>query len=73
MQLRPKPDLSQLAREPDVRAAAQAAFDAPPGLGTIASYPTEVALPATGTAAGRVAHPPTGAPAPGRRPSGPSG
>ncbi|MFF9490231.1 replication-relaxation family protein [Streptomyces sp. NPDC014676] len=48
--LRPKPDLSQLAGEPaDVRAAAQAAFDAPDGLGTLASYATEVALPATGT------------------------
>ncbi|GGV91768.1 replication-relaxation family protein [Streptomyces massasporeus] len=48
--LRPKPDLSQLAREPaDVFAAAQAAVDAPAGLGTIASYSTEVALPATGT------------------------
>ncbi len=33
MQLCPKPDLSQLAREPDVRAAAQAAFDAPPRAG----------------------------------------
>ncbi|MEW1605601.1 replication-relaxation family protein [Streptomyces sp. NPDC093808] len=48
--LHPKPDLSQLAREPaDVRAAAQTAVDAPAGLGTIASYATEVALPATGT------------------------
>ncbi|MEV0126627.1 hypothetical protein AB0I16_34645 [Streptomyces sp. NPDC050703] len=48
--LRPKPDLSELASEPaDVFAAAQAAFDAPAGLGTIASYATEVALPATGT------------------------
>ncbi|MFE3932022.1 hypothetical protein ACFX44_33225 [Streptomyces sp. YIM B13508] len=48
--LRPQPDLSQLANEPaDVRSAAQAAFDAPAGLGTIASYATEVALPATGT------------------------
>jgi hypothetical protein len=48
--LRPKPDLSQLAGEPaDVLAAAQAAVDAPAGLGTIASYATEVALPATGT------------------------
>ncbi|MFI9345709.1 hypothetical protein ACIG0D_31275 [Streptomyces sp. NPDC052773] len=46
--LRPKPD--QLANEPaDVLAAAQAAVDAPAGLGTIASYATEVALPATGT------------------------
>ncbi|GHD07377.1 hypothetical protein GCM10010313_26490 [Streptomyces violarus] len=48
--LRPKPDLTQLANEPaDVLAAAQAAVDAPDGLGTIASYATEVALPATGT------------------------
>jgi hypothetical protein len=48
--LRPKPDLSQLTGEPaDVLAAAQAAVDAPAGLGTIASYATEVALPATGT------------------------
>ncbi|MET9450879.1 replication-relaxation family protein [Streptomyces cinerochromogenes] len=48
--LRPKPDLAQLASEPaDVRAAAQAAVDEPAGLGTIASYATEVALPATGT------------------------
>ncbi|MFE3008806.1 replication-relaxation family protein, partial [Streptomyces sp. NPDC059243] len=48
--LRPKPNLPELASEPaDVRAAAQAAFDAPAGLGTIASYATEVALPARGT------------------------
>ncbi|CAL9677117.1 hypothetical protein [Streptomyces sp. enrichment culture] len=48
--LRTKPDLSQLAGEPaDVLAAARAAVDAPAGLGTIASYVTEVALPATGT------------------------
>lgn len=48
--LRPKPDPAQLAGElADVLAAAQAAFDAPAGLGTIASYATEVALPATGT------------------------
>ncbi|MCT2588373.1 hypothetical protein LHJ74_00150 [Streptomyces sp. N2-109] len=46
---RPKPDLAQLASEPaDVLATAQAAVDAPTGLGTIASYATEVALPATG-------------------------
>ncbi|MCE0446838.1 hypothetical protein LT493_26320 [Streptomyces tricolor] len=45
-----KPDLSQLASEPaDVLAAAQAAVDAPAGLGTISSYATDVALPATGT------------------------
>nr|WP_239081905.1 hypothetical protein [Streptomyces sp. SID9727] len=48
--LRPKPNPSELTSEPaDVRAAAQAAFDAPAGLGTIASYATEAALPATGT------------------------
>ncbi|MFE3905693.1 replication-relaxation family protein [Streptomyces sp. NPDC059153] len=48
--LRPKPDLAQLVDEPaEVLAAAQAAVDAPDGLGTIASYATEVALPATGT------------------------
>ncbi|MFG3215656.1 hypothetical protein [Streptomyces tendae] len=48
--LRPMPDLTQLAKEPaDIRAAAQAAVDAPAGLGTIASYATEVPLLATGT------------------------
>ncbi|MEU0060684.1 hypothetical protein [Streptomyces sp. NPDC006334] len=48
--LRPKPDRALLDGEPaDVFAAAQAAVDAPAGLGTIASYATEVALPATGT------------------------
>ncbi|WP_225080784.1 replication-relaxation family protein [Streptomyces sp. CoT10] len=48
--LRPKPDLTQLEGEPaDVLTAAQAAVDAPAGLGTLASYTTEVALPATGT------------------------
>ncbi|MER6075366.1 replication-relaxation family protein [Streptomyces sp. NPDC001817] len=48
--LRPKPDLALLEGEPaDVLAAAQAAVDAPAGLGTLASYATEVALPATGT------------------------
>lgn len=36
--LRPKPDLAQLAGEPaEALAAAQAAVDAPDGLGTIAS------------------------------------
>jgi hypothetical protein len=44
--LRPKPDLPQLAGEP---ADVLAAVDAPAGLGTIASYATEVALLATGT------------------------
>ncbi|MFF9011231.1 replication-relaxation family protein [Streptomyces goshikiensis] len=48
--LRPKPDLRLLTREPaDAKAAAQAAVDAPAGVGTIASYATEVPLPATGT------------------------
>ncbi|MEU7428254.1 hypothetical protein [Streptomyces sp. NPDC040750] len=48
--LRPKPVLSPIASEPaDVLAVAQAAVDAPAGPGTIASYATEVALPATGT------------------------
>ncbi|MFD9360045.1 replication-relaxation family protein [Streptomyces sp. NPDC060031] len=48
--LRPKPDMAKLAEDPpEVRAAAQAAVDAPAGVGTIASYWTEVPLPATGT------------------------
>ncbi|MFD3939910.1 replication-relaxation family protein [Streptomyces sp. NPDC058611] len=48
--LRPKPDMAKLADDPpEVRAAAQAAVDAPGGIGTIASYWTEVPLPATGT------------------------
>ncbi|MFD3778170.1 replication-relaxation family protein [Streptomyces sp. NPDC058612] len=48
--LRPKPDMAKLAEDPpEVRAAAQAAVDAPGGIGTIASYWTEVPLPATGT------------------------
>ncbi|MGW2987537.1 replication-relaxation family protein [Streptomyces goshikiensis] len=48
--LRPKPDLRLLTREPaDAKAAAQAAVDAPAGVGTIASYATEVPLPATGS------------------------
>ncbi|MGK5628580.1 replication-relaxation family protein [Streptomyces sp. URMC 123] len=48
--LRPKPNMAKLADDPaDVRAAAQAAVDAPAGIGTIASYWTEVPLPATGT------------------------
>ncbi|MCX5078607.1 hypothetical protein OHA84_37120 [Streptomyces sp. NBC_00513] len=34
---------------PHVQAAAQAAVDSPDGIGTIASYWTEVPLPATGT------------------------
>lgn len=48
--LRPKPDLNLLDGEPaEALAAAQAAVDAPDGLGTLASYATEVALPGTGT------------------------
>ncbi|MEV2256910.1 replication-relaxation family protein [Streptomyces sp. NPDC050147] len=48
--LRPKPNLAKLTLDPpEVRAAAQAAVDAPDGIGTIASYWTEVPLPATGT------------------------
>ncbi|MFF0451665.1 replication-relaxation family protein [Streptomyces sp. NPDC004609] len=48
--LRPKPNMAKLAQDPpDVRAAAQAAVEAPGGIGTIASYWTEVPLPATGT------------------------
>ncbi|MEU3226757.1 replication-relaxation family protein [Streptomyces sp. NPDC006976] len=48
--LRPKPNLARLAEDPaEVREAAQAAVDGPDGIGTIASYWTEVPLPATGT------------------------
>ncbi|MEE1735193.1 hypothetical protein PUR49_01360 [Streptomyces sp. BE147] len=48
--LRPKPNMAKLADDPaDVRAAAQAAVDEPAGIGTIASFWTEVPLPATGT------------------------
>lgn len=48
--LRPKPDMAKLADDlPHVQAAAQAAVDGPDGIGTIASYWTEVPLPATGT------------------------
>lgn len=48
--LRPKPNMAKLAKDPaEVRAAAQAAVDGPAGIGTIASYWTEVSLPATGT------------------------
>jgi hypothetical protein len=48
--LRPKPDLARLAEQPaEARAAARAVVEAPKGVGTIASYWTEVALPATGT------------------------
>jgi hypothetical protein len=48
--LRPKPNMARLAKDSaEVRAAAQAAVDGPRGVGTIASYWTEVSLPATGT------------------------
>ncbi|MEU2930918.1 hypothetical protein ABZ636_38855 [Streptomyces sp. NPDC007251] len=48
--LRPKPDLTQLEGEPaDVLGAAQPQSTPPDGLGALASYATEVALPATGT------------------------
>ncbi|MEV8106344.1 replication-relaxation family protein [Streptomyces sp. NPDC088135] len=48
--LRPKPDLDLLDGEPaKAVAAARAAVDAPDGLGMLASYATEVALPGTGT------------------------
>ncbi|WP_260334609.1 replication-relaxation family protein [Streptomyces beigongshangae] len=48
--LRPKPNMARLADDPaEVREAAQAAVDGPDGIGTIASYRTEVPLPATGT------------------------
>lgn len=48
--LRPTPNLAKLAQDPpEVQAAAQVAADAPDGIGTIASYWTEVPLPATGS------------------------
>ncbi|MEU3743240.1 replication-relaxation family protein [Streptomyces sp. NPDC032198] len=48
--LRPKPNLAKLTEDPpEVQAAAQAAVDAPDGIGSIASYWTEVPLPATGS------------------------
>lgn len=48
--IRPKPDLALVAGEPaEAIAAAQAWVDAADGIGTITSYATEVALPATGT------------------------
>ncbi|MDJ1135749.1 hypothetical protein [Streptomyces iconiensis] len=48
--LRPKPDLAQLTEQPaEAQSAARSAVDAPEGIGTIASYWTEVPLPATGT------------------------
>ncbi|MEU1406802.1 replication-relaxation family protein [Streptomyces sp. NPDC005728] len=48
--IRPKPDMDLVAGEPaEAVAAAQAAARALDGIGTITSYATEVALPATGT------------------------
>ncbi|MER7497975.1 replication-relaxation family protein [Streptomyces pharetrae] len=48
--IRPKPNLNKVMREPaEAVAAAQAAVDAPDGIGTLASYATEVALPVKGT------------------------
>ncbi|MFI1073276.1 replication-relaxation family protein [Streptomyces puniciscabiei] len=48
--LRPKPNLELLTTEPaEAQAVAQAAVDALDGVGTIASFWTEVPLPATGT------------------------
>ncbi|MEV7739134.1 replication-relaxation family protein [Streptomyces sp. NPDC088921] len=48
--IRPKPDLALVAGEPaEAVAAARSWVDAPEGIGTITSYATEVALPATGT------------------------
>ncbi|MEU6444810.1 replication-relaxation family protein [Streptomyces sp. NPDC047046] len=48
--IRPKPNLDLVAGEPaEAIAAAQAAAAAPDGIGTLASYATEVALPVKGT------------------------
>ncbi|WRZ96467.1 replication-relaxation family protein (plasmid) [Streptomyces sp. NBC_01007] len=48
--IRPKPGLGLVAGEPaEAVAAAQAAVDAPDGIGTLTSYATEVALPVKGT------------------------
>ncbi|GHB29799.1 replication-relaxation family protein [Streptomyces chryseus] len=48
--IRPKPDLDLVVGEPaEAVAAAQAAVDAPDGIGTLISYATEVALPVKGT------------------------
>ncbi|WP_205576567.1 MULTISPECIES: replication-relaxation family protein [Streptomyces] len=44
--LRPKPNMARVAVDPPY---VQAAADGPDGIGTIASYWTEVPLPATGT------------------------
>ncbi|MFF1593107.1 replication-relaxation family protein [Streptomyces sp. NPDC058286] len=47
--IRPKPDLDLVVGEPaEAVAAAQAAVDAPDGIGTLTSYATEVALPVKG-------------------------
>jgi hypothetical protein len=48
--IRPKPNLDKVMREPaEAVAAARAAACAPDGIGTLASYATEVALPVKGT------------------------
>ncbi|MFJ5779930.1 replication-relaxation family protein [Streptomyces sp. NPDC093094] len=48
--IRPKPNLKKVMREPaEAVAAAQAAARSPDGIGTLASYATEVALPVKGT------------------------
>ncbi|MEV0982657.1 replication-relaxation family protein [Streptomyces sp. NPDC049915] len=48
--IRPKPNMDKVVREPaEAVAAARAAVDAPDGIGTLASYATEVALPVKGT------------------------
>ncbi|MGC4987415.1 replication-relaxation family protein [Streptomyces sp. DT193] len=48
--IRPKPNLDLVAGEPaEAVAAAQAAVDAPDGIGTLTSCTTEVALPVKGT------------------------
>ncbi|MFD5820258.1 replication-relaxation family protein [Streptomyces sp. NPDC127038] len=48
--IRPKPDLGLVVGEPaEAVAAAQAAVDAPDGIGSLPSYATEVALPVKGT------------------------
>ncbi|WP_446044678.1 replication-relaxation family protein [Streptomyces olivaceus] len=48
--IRPKPNLNKVKREPaEAQAAARAAACEPDGIGTLASYATEVALPVEGT------------------------
>ncbi|MEW1583532.1 hypothetical protein AB0407_36500 [Streptomyces microflavus] len=48
--LRPKSNMTQLADDPPhVQDAARAAVDTPPGIGTIASFWTEVPLPEAST------------------------